>query len=273
MKRGRAICRRILQAPSTRPSFALLPVFPSLGGATAIGIIVDKVENRLMRALPRSDRQSLVAACQRVDLILGDVLLEPGEDTSFAYFPVVGFISLVKTVEGSPSVEVGMVGREGMVGVQLALGVPSAPLRALVQGSGIALRLKAHELQAQLSSSRELRGTINRYIYVLMSQLATSAACLRNHSIGPRLARWLLMTQDRAGADQFRVTQEFLAYMLGVRREGVTAAARSLQVHGLIRYVRGELRVLNRAGLEAAACPCYALDQLTHKQILGNAAS
>jgi CRP-like cAMP-binding protein len=161
-----------------------------------------------------------------------------------------------------------MVGREGMVGAQLALGVVTAPLRALVQGSGAAWRIATKAFQAELVRSAALQRSLNRYLYVLMGQLATSAACLRYHLIGPRLARWLLMTQDRAHSDTFHVTQEFLAYMLGVRRVGVTAAAGALQRSGLITYTRGELTVLDRAGLEAAACSCYASDRQTYAKLL-----
>jgi CRP-like cAMP-binding protein len=180
------------------------------------------------------------------------------------YFPTGGFISLVTLVADHPGVEVGMVGREGMVGVQLALGVVASPLTALVQCSGTALRVGTKAFRAELDRSAALRRYLHRYLYVLMAQLATSAACLRFHLIGPRLARWLLMTQDRAQADNFRVTQEFLAYMLGVRRVGVTAAATALQRSGLIEYKRGAMTVLDRAGLEHVACSCYETDRQSY---------
>jgi CRP-like cAMP-binding protein len=152
--------------------------------------------------------------------------------------------------------------------VQLALGVPTTPLHALVQGSGAAWRVGAKAFRQQLAHSPALQRGIHRYLYVLMSQLATSAACLRFHQIGPRLARWLLMSQDRAHADHFRVTQEFLAYMLGVRRVGITMAAGVLQRGGLIGYHRGDFTVLDRPGLEAAACGCYAADRKTYTAML-----
>lgn len=228
-----------------------------------------KVDNQLIQMLPRSARQNLVSACHDCNLTLGEVLCEPGDATRYAYFPIDGFISLVKTIEHRPSLEVGMVGREGMVGVQVALGVSAAPLRAVVQGQGVALRIGVEALTAQLNDSSDLRRVLNRYVYVLMTQFATSAACLRHHKIGQRLARWLLMTQDRARADHFRVTQEFLAYMLSVRRVGITAAAGMLQREGLIEYVRGDLTVRDRLGLEAAACDCYASDQRDYSETLG----
>ena len=227
------------------------------------------VENHLIELLPRSDRQRLLAACKPVQLVLSDVLGEPGQPTPDVYFPTDGFISLVTLVEGSPGVEVGMVGREGMLGAQLALGVTKAPWRALVQGQGAAWRMSAAAFKRELTESPALQRGIKHYLYVLIAQAAGSAGCLRFHLIGQRLARWLLMSQDRAHSDSFHVTHEFLAYMLGMRRVGVTAAASAMQREGLIEYHRGELKVLDRAGLEAAACGCYAADQLTYRQLLG----
>lgn len=227
------------------------------------------VENHLIELLPRKDRLHLLGLCESVKLVLADVLCEPGKPTHYVYFPTDGFISLVAQIEGSPGVEVGMVGREGMLGAQLALGVVTAPLHALVQGPGAAWRIGTRAFRNELEGSPALRRGLNRYLYVLMAQLAESAACLRFHQIGPRLARWLLMSQDRSHSSSFEVTQEFLAYMLGVRRVGITAAAGVLQRQGLIEYRRGELTVLDRAGLEAAACGCYAVDQKAYADLLG----
>ncbi len=224
--------------------------------------------NHLVDLLPRKDRQRFVAACDSVDLPLAQVLCEPGKPTQYVYFPTEGFISLIAVVKGSPGVEVGMVGREGMLGVQLALGVATAPLHALVQGAGTALRIPTKAFKAELAASPALQSELNRYLYVLMAQLAESTACVRFHQIGPRLARWLLMSQDRSQASTFEVTQEFLAYMLGVRRVGITTAAGALQKDGLIAYSRGKLTVLNRKGLEKAACGCYAADQKTYRELL-----
>lgn len=225
-------------------------------------------KNHLIETLPRADRARLLAVCEPIQLPLSEVLFETGSPTRHVYFPTDGFISLVTLLDGHPGLEVGMVGREGMVGAQLALGVRISPLRALVQGSGAALRVGTRIFRAELARSAALQRTMNRYVYVLMTQFATSAACHRYHLIGPRLARWLLMTQDRAHADTFHVTQEFLAYMLGVRRVGVTAAAGALQRGGLIEYKRGELTVLDRARLEQAACTCYASDRRTYAEQL-----
>jgi CRP-like cAMP-binding protein len=160
------------------------------------------------------------------------------------------------------------VGREGMVGAELILGVLTTPLHSVVQGSGKAWSIAALPFRRELARSPALRQCLNRYLYVLMCQFAVSAACLRFHLIGPRLARWLLMTQDRAHSNSFHVTHEFLAYMLGVRRVGITSAAGDLQRAGLIEYRRGELIVVNRRGLEAAACGCYAANRKTYTDLL-----
>ena len=226
------------------------------------------VENHLIELLPRTDRQRLIAGCEPFPLVLADVLCERGEATRHVYFPTDGFISLVTTIDNHPGLEVGMVGREGMLGAQLALGVVLTPLRALVQGEGTAWRIGTGAFRREVAHSAALQRCMNRYLYVLMAQLAASAACLRFHLIGPRLARWLLMSQDRAHSDSFRVTHEFLAYMLGVRRVGVTVAAGALQHSGLIRYHRGEMTVLDRKGLEAAACDCYVADQKAYAEMI-----
>ena len=225
-------------------------------------------QNHLIERLPRKDRLRLLSLCEPIDLVFAEVLCEPGERTRYVYFPVDGFISLLTQIDGKAALEVGMVGREGMLGIQLAMGVSTTPLHALVQGAGSAWRIGAGVFKRELVQSGALRNGLSRYAYVLMSQLATSAACLRYHEIGPRLARWLLMSQDRAHADRFRVTQEFLSYMLGVRRVGVTRAASELQRAGHIRYRRGVLTVLDRAGLEAAACDCYAADRRSYAKVL-----
>lgn len=225
-------------------------------------------QNHLIELLPRRDRARLLAVCEPFQLGLADVLCEPGMPTQHVYFPTEGFISLVTLVEGSPGLEVGMIGREGMLGAQVALGVATAPVRALVQGTGVAWRVAAPAFKNELGRSPALQRNLGKYVYVLMAQLAGSAACLRFHQLGPRLARWLLMSQDRAGADAFHVTHEFLAYMLGMRRVGITAAASELQRRGLIEYHRGELTVLDRAGLEAAACGCYAADRHSYSTVL-----
>jgi CRP-like cAMP-binding protein len=225
--------------------------------------------NHLIELLPRPARRRLLALCEPVDLVLSQTLCEPGTPTQHVYFPTEGFISLLALNDGSAALEVGMVGREGMLGVQVALDVDSVPLRALVQGLGQAWRIGRAPFRIELARNSALQRVMHRYVYVLMAQLAAAAGCLRFHLIGPRLARWLLMSQDRAQLDRFRVTHEFLAYMLGVRRVGITGAAGALQRAGLIEYRRGQLTVLDRPGLEAAACSCYAADRRVYQQLLG----
>lgn len=215
--------------------------------------------NRLLASLPNETRRRLAPGLVPVSLEFGAVLYEPGDTLREVYFPVGSVVSLLTLVDGRSALEVGLVGHEGMVGIPLALGLGVSPVRALVQGGGGALRLSAARLRRILPASPALRRALHRYAGALMSQITQTAACNRFHRVEARLARWLLMTRDRVGAGEFRLTQAFLAHMLGVRREGVTGAASALQRRGLIGYRRGGIRIADHAGLEAAACGCYAL--------------
>lgn len=225
-------------------------------------------QNHLIELLPDGDRARLLALCETVELELGEVLCEAGAPAQHVYFPTEGFISLVAQVDAHTGLEVGMVGREGMLGVPQVLGVANSPLRALVQGAGACWRLGVAHFRQEQARSAALRHLLDRYVCVLMAQMAASAGCLRFHLIGPRLARWLLMSQDRAHGDSFHLTHEFLACMLGVRRVGITVAAGELQRRGLISYHRGRVTVLDRAGLQAAACSCYAADRQVYAELL-----
>jgi len=213
--------------------------------------------NRLLAALPRKSYQRLLSSLAPVELRFGEVLHEAGEPIRDVYFPSRSLVSLLTLVEGHLALEVGMVGREGMVGIALALGADVSPVRALVQGSGPALKMSAARFRAELKANPPLQRELNRYVHALISQISQTAGCNRFHVVEARLARWLLMTRDRVRSGQFRMTHDFLSHMLGVRRVGVTEAASALQRRKLIEYRRGNIRILDDRGLEAACCSCY----------------
>lgn len=228
----------------------------------------DAAENHLLAVLPRKERLHLLSGCEQVELVFGTVLSTPGEKIQHVYFPTNSFISLMTRVDAHSSLEVALVGSEGMYGIPLMLGVDVSSLHAVVQGAGPAWRMEAELFYRELAASNVLQQCLNRYIYVLISQLAQTAACTRFHVVEERLARWLLMTRDRAHSTEFHLTHEYLAHMLGVRRVGVTKAAGSLQKKKLISYRRGEVKINDIQGLEAASCKCYHIDQEIYKRIL-----
>lgn len=214
-------------------------------------------DNLLIERLPRADRQRLLASCDPVELNFGEILSHPDLPFPHVYFPRSGFISLMASVSAHPPLEMGLIGNEGMLGATLALGVDAAPLLAVVQGSGSAWRVDTAAFRHELAASPALRKIIDHFIYVLLAQLSQSVACTRFHEVEPRLARWLLMSHDRAHADQFHLTHQFLSEMLGVQRSAITIAAGALQRRQLIHYSRGEINIISRSGLEAMSCECY----------------
>ena len=215
------------------------------------------VASSLLATLPRRDYLRLLAGLEPVTLSFGEVLYEAGDPIRHVYFPGDSLVSLLTLADGHLPLEVGLVGHEGMVGVPLALGIDVSSARALVQGAGTAMRMTAARFRKEFRQSPPLQRELHRYTHVLMVQVTQTAACNRFHVVEARLARWLLMTRDRVRSEQFRMTQEFLAHMLGVRRVGVTKAAGALQQRKLISYNRGKIRILDPEGLEAASCRCY----------------
>ncbi len=226
------------------------------------------IQNHLVERLSTAVQKRFLARCEPFELLLSAELSTRGELLTHAYFPITGFISLVIDIDSHPPLEVGMVGREAMLGSELVLGVAMTPWRAVVQGAGHSWRIEAQALRKALVDMPALQSVLQRSLMVRLHQQALASACERFHPIGERLARWLLMSQDRAGTDHFHVTQEFVSLMLGVRRVGVTQAASDLQKSGFIQYTRGELKVLDRAGLEGKACSCYEADKLLHTALM-----
>lgn len=229
-------------------------------------------DNLLLKGLPRAVRTRLLAACESVELSFGEILARPDQAFPFVYFPCSSFISTMTTVSSHPPLEMGLIGNEGMLGATLALGVEAAPLLAVVQGPGSAWRIASAAFRDELAASPTLHAVINRFIYVQLAQLSQSAACTRFHEVEPRLARWLLMSHDRAHVDHFHLTHQFLAAMLGVQRSAITIAAGSLQRMQLIHYSRGEINILSRKGLEAMACECYGAVIQDYEARFGRAA-
>jgi CRP-like cAMP-binding protein len=227
-------------------------------------------ENRLLAALPQRSRQRLLTSCEQVELRFADVVCELGDEICHVYFPTDSVISLVTVLDCNARLELGMVGDEGMLGTSLTLGVSHSPQHAVVHSPGAALRMNAANFGRHYREDGELRRLLSRYVYVVMRQFAQTAACARYHLVEARLARWLLMSRDRAHRTEFHLTHAFLAYVLGVRRAGVTQAASSLQAKTLIRYSRGALTILDDGGLEKASCACYREGNAMYAQTLGS---
>jgi CRP-like cAMP-binding protein len=219
--------------------------------------IISPTQNRLLAALPREEFERLRPRLERVRLTKGEVIWEAGGRVRHAYFLTAGMVSLLSSTHEGATIEVAVVGSEGLVGLPAIMGVETSPYRAMVQIRGGAARVSARAIRAALDDSSMLRSLLLRYSHAVLTQVSQSAVCNRFHSTEQRLARWLLITRDRAGSDTFELTQEFLSYMLGIPRTSVTAAAASIQRAGLIRYSRGRITVTNPAGLGAVSCECY----------------
>ena len=210
----------------------------------------------------------MLKRCDEVELTYGELLSEPAEAIRYAYFPADGFISLIATV-GRHTNEVSLIGNEGMFSASSVLGSDVSPLRALVQGAGGAFRMKTTDLRRAAHDHAMVRDTLNRYLCVVIADLAQSAVCNGYHTIEARLARWLLMTQDRAHSDRLELTHGLLATMLGVRRSGISVAAAALQTREAIRYRRGEITILDRGYLEGVSCECYGAAKKMYRRYLG----
>ena len=225
--------------------------------------------NRLLAALPAESRALFLEHCELVDLNRQDVLTLAGQTTDYAYFPIDSFIASILKLEDASDVQFGLTGNEGMVNVSLVLGMSVASTTSVVQGAGRAYRISQHELQEQLKSTPGLRDVLHNYVALRMDQLAQNMACASCHSVEQRLARWLLMAQDRAHSSELLLTHEVLAFMLGVRRESVTQAASSLQKQALISYSRGDIMLLDEPGLKAVACECYQTNLTIYERAMG----
>jgi CRP-like cAMP-binding protein len=228
--------------------------------------------NQLLAALPPALQRRLLGRFEPVELRLEQVLCTSGKLMRHVYFPTDSFVSLIAPLRGHIGLEVGLVGDEGMVGTSLILGIETAPVHAMVQGAGTAWRMDSAGLLKELDRSPPLRQLLNRYLYVTLTQLSQTAACTRFHLVEARLARWLLMTRDRAHTDEFYITHAFLSLMLGVRRAGITRAAVALRKRNLIHYSRGLLTVIDGEGLEQVACSCYVTLKKDYSQVLGRLA-
>ena len=226
------------------------------------------VANRLIEGLPRKARSRLLAMSESVDLALAQVLYDRDAEARYVYYPVDSTLSLWTSPEDIPAMEVAMVGNEGMLGAHFALGVSTATTFAQVLKAGAAWRMPAADFKNELISSEPLQRSICRYLHVTVLQGVSMARCSRFHSLNQRLARWLLMTHDRAHKDTFSITHQLMAGMLGVRRVGITTAAVALQRRAVISYVRGEITILDRKALEDSACNCYAADRRSYSKFI-----
>jgi len=226
------------------------------------------MENRLLAAMPAGDYQSLLPGLERVPMPLGQAVYEPGAPQAYVYFPTSSIVSLLYVLENGSSAEIAVTGCEGLVGISLFMGGETTPSRAVVQSAGHGYRLPAAVLKMEFERGGALQHLLLRYTQALITQMTQTAVCNRHHSVDQQLCRWLLLSLDRLPANELVMTQELIANMLGVRREGVTEAAGKLQADGLIEYSRGHIKVLDRDGLEARVCECYAVVKKEYDRLL-----
>jgi CRP-like cAMP-binding protein len=225
-------------------------------------------KNRLLAALPDRQWQEWTTQLERVQLPLGLVLYESGDTLGYMYFPITAIVSLLYVMENGASAEIAVVGNEGLVGVSLFMGGESTSSRAVVQSAGFGCRIRAKVMKDEFDKGGPVLHLLLRYTQALLTQMAQTAVCNRHHSLDQQLCRWLLLSLDRMEGDELVMTQELIANMLGVRREGVTEAALKLQKAGLITYARGHITVLNRQGVEARTCECYAVVRREYDRLL-----
>jgi CRP-like cAMP-binding protein len=230
-------------------------------------------QNHLLAALPAADFERLAPHLELVPMTLGDALYESGGRLQHVYFPTTSIVSLLYVMEDGASAEIAVVGCEGILGISLFMGGETTPSRAVVQSAGYGFRLKAHALKQEFNRAGAVMHLLLRYTQALITQMAQTAVCNRHHSVEQQLCRWLLLSLDRLSTHELAMTQELIANMLGVRREGVTEAAGKLQSAGLIRYSRGRITVLDRSRLEQAVCECYAVVKKEFDRLLSHPVS
>jgi CRP-like cAMP-binding protein len=233
-----------------------------------VAVDLDPKQNRLLATLPEAELQRWLPHLELVDMQLGDVLYESGDTLAHAYFPVTAIVSLLYVMQDGASAEIAVVGNEGMLGVSLFMGGGSTASRAVVQSAGVGFRLRAQLMKVEFDRAGTVLHLLLRYTQALITQMSQTAVCNRHHSLDQQLCRWLLLSLDRLQGNELIMTQELIANMLGVRREGVNEGALKLQQAGLIRYGRGHITVLDRKGLEERSCECYSVVKKEYDRLL-----
>jgi len=229
----------------------------------------DAIQNHLLAGVTDEELERLLPNLQPLNLPLGKVLYESGEKMDFVYFPTTAIISLLYIMENGSSAEIGVVGNDGLVGIAIFMGGDTTPNRAVVQSAGTTFKMKANLMKDEFTRGGRFHGLCLRYTQALITQISQTAVCNRLHSVDQQLCRWLLLSHDRLPSDRLIMTQDLIANMLGVRREGITHAAKRLQTAGYISYVRGDMTILDRKGLESGVCECYQVVRAEYDRLLG----